>query len=342
MIRRFFLLLIFITCLAVYHYSHAMEPVTLDPPTPLPVVVKLGFYLDDVLYVNETNETVRFVGTISAQWRDSRLAMPAGKGKTLRFDNDAALNKLMSIWRPTIMLVKNREALVILMRYLTITPQGVVTFRERVAGIFESHFELSHFPFDRQSVYFQLEPFMYSDKAIKLETWPQYEGIAPRARLDEWNVNSVTTQVKTVATRDLPAVSRYSFIVKFNREPLYYLWQVILPAIIISFLSFSVFWMVDTANALVSRVAISLTAVLTIVVFEWRIYERLPHISYHTYIDLLMTFSFVVVALTIPASVILHQLKKDHDRWTRICRWLFPVGYLVGVVLLILVFSWLD
>jgi len=323
-----------IFCFLLLGFVNAFAASAPALPSPHPVIVKTGFYLDDILAVDDSSETAHFVGTVSLQWHDTRLVHP---GEVQRFNNDGAISKLHTIWNPHLHVVNIRGNPERLLHYLTIDPDGTVTLRSKIRGVFSAHLNLRHFPFDRQQIDFELEPYMYSSHEVVLAEWPQYQGVAARAHLAEWLVESVSSDVKQVATHYGATVSRYTFSMKFSREYLYYIWQVILPVLLIAMASFSVFWMVD--NPLVNRVAISLTAVLTIVVFEWRVYERLPHVSYHTYIDVFMTFSFIVAGLTIPASLLLrHRDGSLALRWLKNCRWVFPAGYLLGALLIFALF----
>lgn len=91
-----------------------------------------------------------------------------------------------------------------------------------------------------------------------------------------------------------------------------------------------------THNPLVNRTAISITTVLTIVVYQWRILSDLPQVSYLIMLHAWMLFSFIMAASTLIPSILYDHLKnkKKAEHLISTSRWLFPFVYIVGLIII--------
>jgi hypothetical protein len=121
-----------------------------------------------------------------------------------------------------------------------------------------------------------------------------------------------------------------------QRRPLFMLRLVVLPLIIIVMLSWSVFWM--DRSSVGDRTAVSSVGILTAVTFMILISDVLPQISYVTWLNALVNFSFVWMAATVVINLVVGSADIAGnlglgDRIDRICRWLFPLVYF-GIALL--------
>ena len=110
-----------------------------------------------------------------------------------------------------------------------------------------------------------------------------------------------------------------------------------LPMVLIVMLSWSVFWMQGERMAV--RVRLSATCVLTIVAFQFVVSESLPRVAYLTLLDAITIFSFALITLTALQSMVVTRGLAEHDmrlhRLDRLCRAVFPCGYLVGVAAIV-------
>jgi len=322
-------ILAFVFILAIWPSAQAF---TTMPPGPKPVPVQVGLYINDVLALVESNETMNFVGTLTLRWKDKRLAFDQEDAGTRVkiYGTQAAQALLAKIWYPQIAIVKARAPRKIQMLHLTISDQGVVTLREEFVAITEIHMDLRQFPFDKQVVQVALRPFAYDASLVQLQSFSEFGGIAKEADMHGWHLAQFVTGVTDVNNPLYQKpFSQYALLIQYNRISQYYVYQVFVPIILIVLLSFSVFWMLK--NPLVNRVGISLTALLTIVVFQWRILSKLPRVNYHTLADVFMLVSFIIAASTILASLVIDHLDQGRDSFARVCRIAYPVIYIIAL-----------
>jgi len=121
----------------------------------------------------------------------------------------------------------------------------------------------------------------------------------------------------------------------------FYVWRVMLVAVIITALSWSTFDM-DPSD-LPDRLSVNLTLILSIVAFMFVVNDSLPKVPYLTFIDKLMTISFAFLFLAcIENWMVYNMLTKQKysqgvtDKIDSTCLWLFPTVYVVTTIILII------
>jgi len=129
--------------------------------------------------------------------------------------------------------------------------------------------------------------------------------------------------------------------VDISREWGFYIFKLWIPLSLIVALSWSVFWM--PSESLANRIRFASTAFLTIVAYQFAIAGSLPRVAYLTLMDQLMIGSFILIALSALASMI-YVTARERDPEAallldRRCRWIFPLAYGSGLVLMWLVYA---
>lgn len=312
-----------------------------SPPVNRPVVVQIGFAINDITKISERNETVTFEGMLTERWHDKRLAFdPVQAGTKIKYyTSDAAVKKLNQIWNPQIILRDLRGKPQIYATYLTIDASGEVTYGTRFLATVENRLNFVRFPFEKQFKFFAFQSHLYDASIVELQRLKMKEGFYNPTHLDEWQI--LDTKIKTSANYNpsfQKVFSQYTLEVIFVRQSLFYFMQTILPLVLIVLFSFSAFWMIQ--DPLVNRSMVSLTALLTIVVFQWRISGILPHISYLTFLDVLLLYSFMIVVIGLFPSLLYNHLQNEKTKMKliRTCRWAFPVFYLLGILIITLIY----
>ena len=132
-----------------------------SPPTGkgLPVVVRTGLFIQDVASIDEPSET--FVATIDVRlrWDDSRVGFPlfqAPPGGVIDLRGEQAEARLAQMWAPSVAIANLVGDPTFQTRRLRISPEGRVELMQRTTGKFETAFDLSKFPFDRQNLTVEL------------------------------------------------------------------------------------------------------------------------------------------------------------------------------------------
>jgi len=332
------------------------------PEVDGPVYVQIGFQLIDIVDVNEKEETVDFEGAIVLRWMDPRLAYdPAELGlpdndfvpgvysgvPAQLYQGDFQIKELFHGWRPHINLangIGDRQTTNIA---LWIWPDGMVSNIEYFHARVETPMNLRKFPFDRQSVQIFFHPFLFQRSDVVLVPsdeitgfWQQDAGIADWTRLDVEMEESPMDYSFLSGKKNI--YSELVITINISRRPGHILFSIIFPLLVLVSLTWCVFWMDE--ESISSRVNISFIGILSVVAYYFVILDSVPKIPYLTMMDAFMIATFMILALTVVISVVVDKLnrsgrKEIGDQVDRVCRWAFPLGYVVVTALIVFAFS---
>ena len=312
------------------------------PPRDGPVDVSIGFYVVDIVDLNMDEKTFEFEGILSARWSDTRLAFdPVEVGADEKiYQGHYQFAEVFDGWWPPLVLRNESgryESQGVLLR---VSPEGDVTLVEEVQAVAELAMDLRRVPFDRQRLTAEFEVLGYGEDQVVLHIDEERTGVG-ETTLTQWTLSPVesSTEARDPAyLRDgAPSVSAAIFAVPAARRPQYLLRLVFLPIAIFVALSWSVFWM--DRESLGSRMDITFIAILTVVAFQIVVADQFPRISYFT---IMSSFMFTTY-MTLGASVVVNLRVNALDRSGRVeagnrldyrCRWVFPLGYvaLIGLI----------
>ncbi|MCB0164438.1 MAG: hypothetical protein KDI79_09440, partial [Anaerolineae bacterium] len=318
------------------------EIVFAEPPNPDgPVVVDLGLYIIEVTAIDVVANTFHIEGFMDLIWCDPRLAYSAsqtGRHEEIYLE-EAALEKIEEIWWPDIEFANEAGAAEIENEELIILPDGTINYEERFSTELEAHYDLRKFPFDRQHLEIEIESFAWDNDYLVLNQEANKIGFSTEFEIPEWEIEGIDTNIEAKQeVRDRKPFSEFLMAMEVTRLSSYYQWKIVLPLIILVAISWSVFWMIG--DGLADRMSVSLTGILTIVAYQFIVADGLPKVPYFTLMDSILTLSFVMMALTIMQNIYvntlyLHEKEELAAHWDKLCRWLFPVSYFGGLILLV-------
>ena len=187
----------------------------------------------------------------------------------------------------------------------------MVCYRSKLTGIFQEQMELKKFPLDSQNLTVELVTNWPDNKchlmqnqskkyfsnvvtstfihAKEYDLYPHLKFTEARSRADESAENTVYSML-LVAMR-------------VDRNSWYWSLNVLLPLFIITTCTLAS-WSVP-ANELADRCSITLTMLLAMVGFKYIVGEKLPNISYATYVDQYTIFCFVFTFAEVIAQTVL-------------------------------------
>lgn len=321
----------FMSCVMALAHSTLPAP-DVAFPTKQPVKVAARLFVHDISVIDEYKESTAFEGTLILHWQDARLVTSAAQGVIESYSGAAAALKWSQIWHPHWRLAEQQGSKHISQTHLTISPAGEVTYQERFSAEVGQAMSFREFPFDTQQFEFSVQVMPQDAGRVRLTVFDKQHAIQAHPRPEEWQHQATEVGVGEYvdALSGQPA-SQYVLSFEYKRASHYFQIQIIAPIFLLVLMAFSVFYMQH--NPLVNRVGLSLTAVLTIIVFSWRIFSTLPHIAYHSFLDLFLVYSFLMSALTILPSILYDHLSTPahQQRLNRAVRWLFPLVYLLGI-----------
>lgn len=273
------------------------------------------------------NFTVNFA--YQASWIDERLRHE-GPG-----DERISLDK---IWHPHLQIVNRQRVQETFEAEALVSPEGEVTTVQRVWGPMSQPLVLNDFPFDHQKLRIDLAGTGHREGSVVFVVDPKVPSVvAESLSISDWELMSWTAEPRELAighgSKVLPGF-RMTLEVKRNRG--YHLVNVILPLVMIIFMSWVVFW-INPKNAN-PRVSVSVTAMLTLIAYRFAVGASLPKIGYLTRMDWFILGSSILVFASL-LEVIVTSCLADQGRIDTACkinrrmRLISPVVFLVVVFL---------
>jgi hypothetical protein len=188
----------------------------------------LGLYISNLAVVDETREQFQVEGYFTVGWDDPRLALPEASRVT------GHLRKLNpdDLWTPPLetanMISHRRNSF-----ELTADDSGHLRYVERTDTTVSAYYSLRKFPFDSQTLEFEIEPFMPAAREFTFASRPQVRRAAIRRPLRAWRLGQskpcryTTRQVE--GRSGMPVRSQALFQVIIRRHSGFYIWKIFLP-----------------------------------------------------------------------------------------------------------------
>ena len=309
-----------------------------------PVEVSIGLYVTNLVSVDETRESFEVGGYLTAKWRDSRLALSAdqlsdpsgGKepGRAFRVEN---------LWTPPIETansISHRASSYL----LEADRAGAVTYVERFDSVLSNNYALRKFPFDRQVLIFELQPFLASASEIRFALQPLPIGMRPQrnAELAAWRIQDIRyTSGKLTPDQTFAATDEAIFELYTERRFGFYIWKVFLPLLMMTMIPAVVFWVpAQEINWLPTP---PMTMLLAMVAFEFVVLRDLPRIGYITFLDAVFLASFVFCFLAVLEITTVFRLQRTGRqslaaKLHSIGRWGYPAAYFALLLVLAICF----
>ncbi len=326
--------------------GRAIDPGMPNPPAS-PTVVKVGVFLANLLDLDEVTETFQVELIMVAEWDDPRLAFdPAVEGtETKLFQGQLQFNEVFAGWWPQLVIINEVGLGDIGAIKIEVRPDGHVRFLEARNVTLETPMRLEPFPFDTQTLQARMVAFGNDSDQVLLEVNERMLGATEEhvkndklVNMAEWrllNLDMVSRLSDHRFYGDVKPVSELLFTITLQRESASVVWKVILPLIILVLLMWAIFWM--EVDNLSDRLNVAFIGILTIVAYQFLIEGSMPRISYFTFTDTVLLYSFLVMCLSVLESLVLTTMCKAGHKTTavrvdHVARWAFPVIYFAGLV----------
>ncbi len=314
------------------------------PETERPVPVGVGFFLSDIVEIDDGQKTFEFEGVLTLSWYDERQSFdPVEEGTSEKvYQGDYQFSELATGWWPQLVLrnesgMYERQGVV-----LRILPNGSITYVEEMQAVAEVPMDLHRIPFDRQRFEVVFEVLGFDASEVLLAADPDETGASAGISVTQWRLESLTAEDRiyeaTFSSGREETVSAVAFEFPIRRNSGFLLRVIVLPLLILVGLSWSVFWM--DAESLGDRMSISFVGILTVVAFQIVVSDMLPRIPYFTILSsfLLISYLTLVAGVTVNLRVGVLDRRGEHavgNRLDMTCRWLFPLGYLSAIALMV-------
>ncbi len=331
-------------CANVAHATDAGMP---NPPSS-PTVVKLGIFLADIIDMDEVEESFQAEIILIAEWKDPRLAFDAqAEGRDYKlFQGAFQFNELFAGWWPQLLIVNEIGSGDVNALRITVQSDGTVRYKDQRSVTLETPMALQSFPFDVQTLQASIISFGdYSDQ-VKLVVdenvlgaTEEYAEVNQKVNIAQWDFLNLDLVAGVSDFRYYGTKQEFSEIamtITLERKSSNTLWKIMFPLILLVSLMWAVFWM-DIEN-LADRLNVAFIGILTIVAYQFLLDGNMPRISYFTFTDAVLLYSFVIMCLCIYESLLVYSLWKRglHERAERIDRavhWAFPGVYALGLAI---------
>lgn len=293
-----------------------------------PTEVRISMSVLDISGVNDTAQTITANVFIRARWRDPRLA-ENGAGPRTRSMND--------VWHPRLQVFNDAGTRLTLPNEVEIAPDGTVTWRQRLVGAFSEVLRLEDFPFDTQTFSIRLIATGFTDDTVRLVSDPE----ALPAVAQNWAVSSWTLLGWAYGAGPalIPGAASQpaslALDLRMKRNTGYFVSKVLLPLVLISAMSWVVFWVAPEQAA--TKISVSITSMLTLIANRFMVDALVPRVSYLTRLDLFIlgatVLVFVNLILAVTASVLAAQKQPERARTIDSrCRIALPVIFTAWAV----------
>jgi hypothetical protein len=264
------------------------------------------------------------------QWKDERLAHE-GTIRTV---------PLKETWNPRIIITNRGGGLVqkSLPEVVEIRSDGTVTYRQRFTGPLSQPLKLSKFPFDQHDFTIQFVAAGYSTDEIEFIPDISIGGsqnpggsIYHELSLPDWHI--LKYQAQTRAYEPVKDVKAAGFAFEFTakRYAIYYIWQVIVPLLLIVMMSWGALY-INPTNA-GAQIGVATSSMLTLIAYRFMLGNLIPRLPYMTRLDYFTLGSTILVFLTLAEVIITTNLALRErgetaikiDHW---CRFIFPAVFI--------------
>jgi hypothetical protein len=304
-----------------------------------PIVVKVGFQLDQITGVDQKSENFGVVGNIWMEWTDPELAFSPDECNCnfkLYREIDDFVEAEGTRW-PEFTLFNQQERRWTQNLLIRVNPDGTTTYFERFWVTLQApDFNFREYPFDEQQFFVRIDS-IYPETAYVYEPWEEKTAIGSQLGEEEWYITEYNTTVDQVNLTNVN--SRYSFGYLAQRHLEFYILRILIPIGIIIVLTYIPFLLRDYGK----RADIASANLLLFIAFNFTIANDLPRLGYLTFLDSILVTTFVISGLTVVYNLYLKWLATKEqmeiaERIDRIMIWLYPVAYLIAIGVILLVF----
>ena len=194
--------LMIVTLVLSLGYPVQANEKTINPPSPT-VEVKVGTYLIDLLKIDDVEQQFNADVLVRIAWKDQRLVNDSGTARTMSVDD---------VWHPRMLIANLRDVKTHMPDVVEVSPEGLVTYRQRMIGDFTARLDLRDFPGDHQTLGIQVVAQGYTPEEVRFVPDRDFTGQSEELTISDWAIGEV------VVRRDDYTVPRVGTLAGVNME----------------------------------------------------------------------------------------------------------------------------
>ncbi|XP_061175590.1 acetylcholine receptor subunit alpha-like [Saccostrea echinata] len=277
------------------------------------VSVMMGLQLISINGFDEVSGILELVAKLKISWTDENL-------QRLYTPTYSSITEILvpqdDIWLPTITVYNSVESLKMVgdsSYHVRILPAiGWVQWIPGVITKTSCSVDATYFPFDKQTCDITFTNWGYHESEVHLFSRDQVLDLSLFTQNEQWSLAG-----SQISNSSKGGNSFITFSVTLERQPTWFLLNMVLPIILIGLLTGLVFLMpVDDGE----RVGYIITAFLTFAFFLDMISSNLPHTS--NPMALVVYFLTVMVYLSSASTIVTIMTLRIYDKSTEVPRWL--------------------
>jgi hypothetical protein len=303
--------------------ARGARPAAEDGPTQ----IRIGMFLIDVIRVNDRDQSITVDFNVNLRWRDPRLVRDPDEPPLCIFG-------LHEIWQPNLRILNQRVLKPHFPQQLRVDRNGVVHYDQRFFGELRSIGDFSEFPFDTRNLTLELVAVDRRPGEVSWVKNVDRTGKAGLLAIANWRIGEQTMKSKTVNLLPGLPFAGVDFVFPMERHATYFVWNTIVPLVMIVFMSWGVFWV--NPQHLGAQLGLAATSMLSLIAYRFTLGGVLPPIPYFTRMDLFLNGASLLVFLALVEAVAASTIADNGrqalaSRIDRVSRVAFPLVF-AGVV----------
>ncbi|XP_033627222.1 neuronal acetylcholine receptor subunit alpha-4-like [Asterias rubens] len=289
-------------------YASLIRPVINESET---VMVTFGLSLSQLIDIDEKNQIMTTSVWVRHKWVDRYLTWDPED-----YDGITSLHIPSSqIWRPDILLYNNADGYydVKFLVNAIVFYNGSVTWLPPAIYKSSCKINIEFFPFDEQHCLMKFGPWTHESRKVDMVLETNIVDQEDYSENGEWRIveSPAKRNVKEYPCCDEAYVdATFKFVL--HRKPLFYVVTLVIPCILISFMTILVFYLPADAQ---EKITLSISILLALIVFLLLIPSIIPPTS--TTLPLIgryMLFTMVLVTLSITVTVVVINIHFRSSR----------------------------
>lgn len=173
-------------------------------------------------------------------------------------------------------------------------------------GLFKNDFQFSSFPFDFQTLNYSVDIDSNSLNIypVPVTGMPDFLRHMSKKNISEWKHDGADYVVSSVF-REGYTQNNLTFMHRYERNYHYYLFKIMLPILIILFVSWAVFWIHPTQ--IEARFTVSIVCLLSLIAYTFIIDQDIPKLAYLTFMDYVVLVSYFFSVIPTVQTIYMHH-----------------------------------
>ena len=299
--------------------------------------VNIGLSIDQIVNVDQQNETFSVVASLQLIWLEPELAFSPDSCscsvKKMRLDDLISLANKDRIILPGFTIFNQQGNRWSQNEIVFLESSGRLTYQERFTTTLQApDFDFQNYPFDRQLFKVRVDLNVPTEIFAFKEIDNPAEPLGDELGEEEWTVIKHYSTIEEIPFDNNLKKSRFTRTLEVRRHLNFYVFRIFMPLFLIISISWVIFFLKDYGRQL----EVASGNLLVFVAFNFAISNDLPRLGYLTLLDRIIITSFGCAAVVVLISVYQKRLQANGrmelaDRIDNIVLIFYPLIYIAMI-----------